>query len=34
VGHITDAIIDTRARKMVSHTAVRLTETVFAYDQP
>jgi len=33
VVHITDAIIDTRAQKMVSHTAVHITEMVFAHDQ-
>jgi len=33
VVHITDTIIDTRAQKMVSHTAVRITESVFLHDQ-
>jgi len=33
VVHITDAIVGTRAQQMVSHTAVRITETVFAHAQ-
>jgi len=31
--HIIDAVIDTRAQKLVSHTAVRTAESVFAHDQ-
>jgi len=33
VVHITKAITDTRAHKMVSHTAERITESVFVHDQ-
>jgi len=29
----TDAVIETRAQKMISHTPVRITESVFAHDQ-
>jgi len=31
--HITDAITDTRAQKVVSYTSARITESVFARDQ-
>jgi len=31
--HITDAITDKRAQKVVSYTSACITETVFAHDQ-
>jgi len=31
--HITDAITDTRAQKVVSYTSAHITEMVFAHDQ-
>jgi len=34
VVHVTGANKNTRAQKVVSHTVVRITESVFAHDQP